>query len=276
MRLPAAIAARRVASTPAPGASLDEVLRLPFGPGTPAAASAGAQAEPVPAAATTFATASRRSSIERDDAALADPAAAELELRLDHREDAHRRRRSAPRTGPRIFVSEMKLTSTTASDGRERQRRGVELARVDPSKTVDPLVLAQRPVELAAADVERDRPRRPALEQAVGEAAGRGADVEAVAALGSTPSESSAASSFSPPRETKRRPPSISIRVVGGRPSGDGFAALSPPRPIRTWPARIELAAAVRDGARPRRSAGCRVVAAHAPLDVALGRSPGQ
>ena len=57
-------------------------------------------------------------------------------------------------------------------------------------------------MELPVADVDRDHPRGAGLEQAVGEAAGRGADVGAVAPATSTPNASSALRSFSPPRET--------------------------------------------------------------------------
>jgi hypothetical protein len=57
-------------------------------------------------------------------------------------------------------------------------------------------------VQLAVADVERDHARGAALQQHVGEAAGRRADVEAVEAAGSTPNASSACASLSPPRET--------------------------------------------------------------------------
>ena len=59
-----------------------------------------------------------------------------------------------------------------------RQLIGGERARVDPLEHDDAGIAPQLPVELAVADVERDDPRRAAAEQDVGEAAGRGADVE--------------------------------------------------------------------------------------------------
>ena len=66
----------------------------------------------------------------------------------------------------------------------------------------DPRVVAQPPVELPVADVERDDAHGAALQQHVGEAAGRGADVQALAALDGDLKASSAWASFSPPRPT--------------------------------------------------------------------------
>ena len=80
------------------------------------------------------------------------------------------------------LASEMKLTSIDRQLRLEGQRGRAQLARVDALERRHPLVLAQRPVELSAADVDRGDPGGAALEQAVGEAAGRGADVEAVEA----------------------------------------------------------------------------------------------
>ena len=57
--------------------------------------------------------------------------------------------------------------------------RTVERSRVDPLVDDHPRVGAQPLVEQAVADVDRVHPRRAALEEAVGEAAGRGADIEA-------------------------------------------------------------------------------------------------
>ena len=57
-----------------------------------------------------------------------------------------------------------------------RQVPGVEVLDDDHAR-----VVAQRPVDLPVADVERDDARGAALQQHVGEAAGRGADVERLA-----------------------------------------------------------------------------------------------
>ena len=61
---------------------------------------------------------------------------------------------------------------------------GLEVAHVVRSSTVTRGVVAQRPRELAATDVDRDDVRRAGLEQAVGEAAGRRAGVEGAAGRG--------------------------------------------------------------------------------------------
>ena len=79
----------------------------------------------------------------------------------------------------------------------------VSVPRVDLLEHDDARIGAQRPVELAVADVERDHARRAALQQHVGEAAGRGADVERdAAARRSMAKASSACASLRPPRPT--------------------------------------------------------------------------
>ena len=65
--------------------------------------------------------------------------------------------------------------------GRVGQVARRQRARVGALEHGDALVGAQRPVQLAVGDVERDDVRGAALQQAVGEAAGRGADVQAAA-----------------------------------------------------------------------------------------------
>ena len=76
----------------------------------------------------------------------------------------------------------MNETSTTIRSGANGQLARLERAGVAALEHRHARVLAEPPVELAVGDVERDHGRGPALEQAVGEAAGRGADVEAAAA----------------------------------------------------------------------------------------------
>ena len=69
------------------------------------------------------------------------------------------------------------------ADGELRRERELgERARVRPLEHDDARVGAQPRMELPVADVDRDHARRAALEQHVGEAAGRRADVEAVEA----------------------------------------------------------------------------------------------
>ena len=67
-----------------------------------------------------------------------------------------------------------------ARDELRRERQLGERARVHALENRDARVVADLRVELPVADVERDHPRRAALEQHVGEPAGRGADVERI------------------------------------------------------------------------------------------------
>ena len=81
----------------------------------------------------------------------------------------------------RMCRSEMNATSIVTSVDAMRHVVGRQRARVDPFADEDARVGAQPPIELAVADVERDDAGRAALEQHVGEAAGRRADVERAA-----------------------------------------------------------------------------------------------
>ena len=76
----------------------------------------------------------------------------------------------------------MKETSQTTRLGRNGQVLAAQVAHVRPLEHGHAGILAQLRVELAVADVERDHARGAGLEEAVGEAAGRGADVETVLA----------------------------------------------------------------------------------------------
>ena len=98
---------------------------------------------------------------------------------------ARRRRRRAARTGGttgRIWRSEMNETSIDDDVDGARQVGQRQMARVEVLDHDDARIVAQRPVELPVADVERDDARGAALQQHVGEAAGGGADVERLAA----------------------------------------------------------------------------------------------
>jgi hypothetical protein len=57
-------------------------------------------------------------------------------------------------------------------------------------------------MQLGLADVDRVNARGAARQQSVGEAAGRGPDIEKTRPAGSKPKWSSAAASFTPPRDT--------------------------------------------------------------------------
>jgi hypothetical protein len=65
----------------------------------------------------------------------------------------------------------------------ERQTAGAEIAGVDSLHHHHPGVLAQPPVELGATDVEAPRPGSRRRREHIGEATGRGADVEAAPPL---------------------------------------------------------------------------------------------
>ena len=154
-------------------------------------------------------------------------------------------------TAGSTLASEMNETSTVARRGENGSWRG-RGPRVDALDHRHPLVVAKPPVELAVRDVERDHPRRAALEQAVGEAAGGGADVEAVAGRRRRSRARRARSpSFSPPRETYRGG-SMTTRSASGAISWLGLLAIGPSCPMRTRPARTDSAALVREPASPR------------------------
>ena len=96
----------------------------------------------------------------------------------------------------------MNETSIVTRSTGPGQVRRLETARVEVLDDDDARIVAQRPVDLPVADVERDDPRGAALEQDVGEAAGGGADVERLASVDRNPNVSSACASLRPPRPT--------------------------------------------------------------------------
>ena len=103
---------------------------------------------------------------------------------------------SASRLGATVR-SEMNERSATQRSGRGSSAPGSRLRTLVRSITRHAVVLAQRPRELAPTDVDREHVRGAALQQAVGEAAGRGADVErAPRPCTSTANASSAAASL--------------------------------------------------------------------------------
>src|SRR5947209_7968172 len=113
------------------------------------------------------------------DAALADIGAARLELRFDqhHRLPGGRRELQRGRQGdPHGDERDV------ADDELRCERQLGDRARVRPLEHRDAPVAAQARVELPVADVDRDHARGAALEEHVGEASRRRADVEAVEA----------------------------------------------------------------------------------------------
>ena len=162
-------------------ASHTNVSRLPAGPGSPEDAKPSTAA---PAAARPRDRHDRLAPQRRiaHHAALADPLAPDLELRLDHHQRVERARPRSASTAGSTFASEMNETSATIEVRPVRQRVARQRARVRPLEHGHARVVAQRQRQLAVGHVERDHVRRAALQQAVGEPAGRGADVERAAA----------------------------------------------------------------------------------------------
>ena len=76
----------------------------------------------------------------------------------------------------------MKLTSMVARSGCSAKSRRIEIADIGLLDGNDIVAAAQPRMQLAAADIDRIDAPRAALEQHFGEAAGRGADIEADAA----------------------------------------------------------------------------------------------
>ena len=112
------------------------------------------------------------------DPAFDEIGAVELELRLDQADEP------SPLAGELEHVRQYKPLRNEAhiDDDRVRrfaERRCRERARVDAFERADARVRRETRVELSVTDIDGDDLRRAAREQDVGEASGRGADVEA-------------------------------------------------------------------------------------------------
>ena len=105
-----------------------------------------------------------------------------LELRLDQRDQPRPRARASASAAGSTSLSEMKLTSTVTRSGGSSSRAGSSLRMSVASIATTSGRAAQARVQLPASDVDRIDAPRAAREQHLGEAAGRGADVEADAA----------------------------------------------------------------------------------------------
>ena len=82
-------------------------------------------------------------------------------------------------TAGKIRVTEMKLTSQVASASALADLFESQITRIDAFVHHHARIVAQFPIELARAHVHGVHARRAVLQQAVGEAAGGGADVQA-------------------------------------------------------------------------------------------------
>src|SRR5919201_6098449 len=112
-----------------------------------------------------------------DDSSLPDVGAPRLELRLDEhdrlpapRRQPERRRQGHPHGDER----------DVADDELRRERQVGQRACIRALEDDDARIATDAFVQLAVADVERDHARRAALQQHIGEPAGRRADVEAI------------------------------------------------------------------------------------------------
>ena len=114
------------------------------------------------------------------DAALAHPLAPDLELRLDHGQRVEALRAAGEHGGQHLGQGDEGEVGDHEVGG-VGQVAGDEVAGVRALDHRDAIVGAQRPVELTIGDVEGDHVGRAALQQAVGEAARRGPDVQAPA-----------------------------------------------------------------------------------------------
>ena len=101
-----------------------------------------------------------------------------FELRLDQRDDRAGVRASVPTAGS-TSLSEMKLTSMVARSGGSASRDGSSLRMSVCSRETISRRARRRWCKLAGADIDRVDALGAARQQHLGEAAGRGADIEA-------------------------------------------------------------------------------------------------
>ena len=161
----------------------------------------------------------------------------------------------------------MKLTSMTIALGVFAKRLSRERARIDAFERADARVRRKARIELSVADVDGDDLRRAAREQDIGEASGRGADVEADEARGSSAKASSAAASLTPPRDAQGWGASASI---GASPATSSEAFLSATPPTLTSPAAIAACARARLEKKPRST---RTISARLRMALLTGRA---
>ena len=186
--------------------------------------------------------------------AVVGAALAGLELRLDQRDDRRRAGASVGATGPRTRSSEMNETSIVARSIGSGSVAAVSVAGVRPLHRDDARVAPERFGELAATHVESVDARRAALQQDVGEAAGRGTDVEA------RPSRRVDLERVERRRElvaaaadVRLAAPSTATVVAASiRSPGLRSRRAASPSPTRTLPASTSACARLRVSARPR------------------------
>ena len=142
------------------------------------------------------------------------PLAPDLELRLDHRQAVERG--AAQRERRRQHLGQRDERDVDHDQvGSVRELAGAQRAGVAALDHGHPRIVAQPPVELAVRHVDGDHVRGAALQQAVGEPTGRGADVEGPAPGDVDASASSALASLIPPRETNSARGDLDLDILG-------------------------------------------------------------
>ena len=135
-------------------------------------------------------------------AALPHLPASRLELRLHQRDDRRRRRAARAATAGSTSASEMNDTSTVTRSGASGSIAASRWRTLVRSSTTTRGILAQRPGELAVADVDRDHARAPRRSRQSVKPPVDAPTSSATAPATSMPNASSAPASFSPPRLT--------------------------------------------------------------------------
>ena len=113
------------------------------------------------------------------DRAFDEVLAARLELRLDQCDEPRRGGGERQHT----WQNQTQRNETDVADDRSRRRFeqcAREFARIEPFVNNDSAVAPQSRVDLSMADVDRINPPRAARQHDIGEAAGRGANIETV------------------------------------------------------------------------------------------------
>ena len=249
-----AAAARRSSDAGARAlAAPDEALAIAGRPGQARRAEAlNAEARARAPSRATSTSASTRSRGIAHDAALADPLAPDLELRLDQRDQVEARRRAAQHRGQHLAEADEGEVGDDQVGPVGKFVRAPARARCDARSRSR----ARPGAASSAARRSRRRPRSragaPALEQAVAEAAGRGAEVEAERARDLDRKLRQARARASGPRATRsgcRSRTEISTSPATLEP---GLDATVRSGPIITSPAITEAAARLRDSNSPR------------------------
>ena len=220
---------------------------LPDGPGSGLAVTSTVCQSSSAARRATDSTASARICGIRHDAARPDAVLAHLELRLHHGNDIGVRRRAGHQRGQHRRQRDERQVGDDEVD-RAADGVGGQRADVGALHHHHRGVGAQRPGQLAVADVGGDHLAGPAIQQHLGEAAGRRAGVQAAPASTGTSKASRAPISLCAPRDTQLRSSApVTVSFASTATAVAGFAAGMPS--MRTRPAPISSAACWRDRA---------------------------